>query len=117
MNSKTESQTNNLKISEDVIAKIVEIAVSNIDGISELTKSKIRFGHLFNSTVAPSSITVNSGGGSVGITVNVIVSNSCKVKQVAENIQNKVKDNIQNMTGIVVSKVNVIIGGIAFDSI
>ena len=43
MDKKTEVQTNTLKISEDVIAKIVEIAVKNIDGVTDLKKSKTIF--------------------------------------------------------------------------
>ena len=35
--------------------------------------------------------------------------------QVAEAIQSSVKESVQNMTGITVSKVNVVVTGIVFD--
>ena len=42
MNKNTEAQTNSIKISEDVITRIAEIAVGNVDGVSAFTKSKVR---------------------------------------------------------------------------
>ena len=116
MDKKTENQTNSIKISEDVIAKIVEIAVKGVDGVTEFNKSKIKLENLFNKDDTNSAINVKSESGSVDITVNVIMSYSCKVKQAAEHIQNKVKNEVQNMTGIAVTKVNVIVDGIAFDN-
>lgn len=115
MNKKPESPTQTLKISESVIARIVEIAVKSIDGVSSFTQSKIRFGNLFSSGI-PSAIDVHTSNGSVAITVNVIVVYSCKVKNVAEHIQKKVKEDVQNMTGIAVTKVNVIVDGIDFSA-
>ena len=47
MNKKTDVQTNSLKISEDVISKIVEIAAGSVEGVSGFSKSKIRFNSLF----------------------------------------------------------------------
>lgn len=116
MDNKTENRTNSIKISEDVIAKIVEIAVKGVDGVTEFTKSKIRFENLFDKDGAGSAINVKSESGSVNITVNVIMSYGCRLKQAAEHIQNRVKNDIQNMTGIAVTKVNVIVDGIVFDN-
>lgn len=110
MNRKNEN-TNTLKISENVIAKIVEIAVKGVDGVSSLTKSRVNFGHLFSPDI-PSAIDVHTENGSIDVTVSVIVLYSSKVRLVAEHIQQRVKEDIQNMTGIAVTKVNVIVDGI-----
>ncbi len=117
MDKKTDVQTNTLKNSEDVIAKIVEIAVKNIDGVTDLKKSKIKFDHLFSKSEPGSAIDIHSKDGGVEITINIVVSYACKVKQIAERIQKKIKDDIQNMTGIAVTRVNVIVDGISFDDI
>lgn len=115
MNKTMESHANSLKISEDVIARIAEIAVGNIDGVESFTKSKIKFGNLFCSKDDDAAIDIHTENGSVEITVNIIVSYNCKVKQVAEHVQEKIKSDVQNMTGIIVSKVNVIIDNISFE--
>jgi uncharacterized alkaline shock family protein YloU len=115
MNKKSDVQTNKIKISEDVVSKIVEMAVESVDGVSGLTKSKIRFGSLFTKSGDKSAVDINAENGAVDITVNVNVDYSCKVTQVTERIQNKVKNDVQNMAGIVVTKVNVIVENIEFD--
>lgn len=114
MNKASEVQISTLKISEDVIAKIVEIAISDIDGVSCLAKSKIYFGNLFSKSDAP-SISVQVKDGAVDVTVSLIVSYNCNVKKVSEQVQLRIKNDIQNMTGIAVTKVNVMVEGISFD--
>ena len=115
MNKNTEAQTNSIKISEDVITRIAEIAVGNVDGVSAFTKSKVKFGNLFNKDNSEAAIDVQTENGSVEITVNISVSYNSKVKKVAEKVQEKIKSDVQNMTGIIVSKINVIIDGISFE--
>ena len=115
MNKNTEAQTNSIKISEDVVTRIAEIAVGNVDGVSAFTRSKVKFGNLFKKDSSEAAIDVQSENGSVEITVNIVVTCSSKVKKVAERVQDKIKNDVQNMTGIIVSKVNVVIDGISFD--
>lgn len=114
MSKASEIQTNSLKISEDVITKIVEIALNDIEGVYSLTKSRMHFVNLFSKTDAPSAISINLKDEAAEITVNIIVTLDCNVKNVSEQVQFRIKNDIQNMTGIAVAKVNVIISGISF---
>ena len=41
-------QTNSIKISEDVVSKIVELAVKSVEGVSGITNSKISFSSIFD---------------------------------------------------------------------
>ena len=116
MNKNTEAQANSIKISEDVVTKIAEIAAGNVDGVSSFTKTKVKFSNLFKKENSEAAIDVQNENGSIDITVNVIVSYNSKVKKVAEKIQEKIKNDVQNMTGIIVSKVNVVVDGISFDN-
>ena len=54
-------------------------------------------------------------GDIVEITLAVIVEQGYKVIMVAESIQDSVKSSVQSMTGITVSRVNVIISGISIN--
>ncbi|MGN0553211.1 MAG: Asp23/Gls24 family envelope stress response protein [Oscillospiraceae bacterium] len=108
-------QNNSIKISEDVVSKIVELAVKSVEGVSGIMNSRIHFSSIFDKK-DESAIAITGESGSVDVTVNVVVSYNSKVKQVAERIQDKVKNDIQNMTGIIVNKVNVIVEGISFDN-
>ncbi len=116
MNKTTDMQTNVLKISEDVLIRIIEFSVKDINGIHSLMHSRIKFVNLFSKTEAPSAVSVKLKDGAADVTVSIVVSYNCNVKQVAEQLQVRIKNDIQNMTSIAVAKVNVIIDSIAFDN-
>ena len=45
-------QTNSIRISEDVVSKIVELAVKSVEGVSGITNSKINFSSIFDKKFA-----------------------------------------------------------------
>lgn len=106
----------NLKILEDVIYKIVEIAAADVDGVCGFVKSKVDFVQLFTGSKQQSMIGIRVSGGSAEISLGITVSGVCKLKSVAEKVQQRVKDDVQSMTGIAVTKVNVYVYGIVFDN-
>lgn len=108
--------TNSLKIFENVICKIVEIAAADVDGVCGFVTSKVDFADLFIRADRRSAIGVKVNDGSAEISLGINVSGKCKVKSTAEKVQQRVKDDVQSMTGIAVTKVNVYIYGIIFDS-
>ena len=116
MNKAVDPCVNSVKVSEGVIERITEFAISSVDGVCSIANGKIRFGQLFTKGGQPSAVTVKVNDGAVEIFAEINVSSSCKVKSAAEKIQQRVKDDIQNMTGIAVTKINVFIKGIIFDS-
>ncbi len=116
MNKPNAVNKNSLKISEDVIAKIVEITVNDIKEVKEITKPRFDISGLLMKSDSNSDIDVKVNGDSVEISLGLTVDSNCRVKNVAEKIQQKIKDEVQNMTGIIVTRVNVSIDGIAFDN-
>lgn len=115
MNKPKAVNTNSLKISEDVIAKIVEVSVNDIKEVKGLTKARADIASLFVKSDCQSDISVNVNGDAVEIALGINVDSNCKVKSIAEKVQQKIKDEIQNMTGIIVTKVNVNVDGIVYD--
>ncbi len=73
------------------------------------------FAGLFIRAGQQSLIDVKTGDGSAEISLGINVSGKCKVKSTAEKVQQRVKDDVQSMTGIAVTKVSVYIYGIVFD--
>ena len=116
MNKAVEPCVNSVKVSEGVIEKITELAISSVEGVCGIAKGRIRFDQLFTKTGQSSAVTVKVNDGAVEIFAEIDVLSSCKVKNAAEKIQQRVKDEIQNMTGIAVTKVNVFVKGIVFDN-
>ncbi len=116
MNKPNAVNKNSLKISEDVIAKIVEVTVNDIKEVKEISKDGFDIAGLLIKSERRSDIDVNVNSDSVEISLGVSVDFNCKVKSVAEKIQQKIKDEVQNMTGIIVTRVNVNVDGVVFDN-
>lgn len=114
------SEVNNLSgslvISEDVIATIAINAAKDVEGVAGLgnrptdlyTAFKINAENLKHVKVSFSSYDIR-------IHMYVVLTSSAKIQEVSENIQNSVKAAIQNMTGRVVTRVDVTITGIQSD--
>ena len=114
MEVNTAKMSGSLQISTDAIAKIAKMATLEIDGTVAVVCGQTGFKRLLFGTVsyAPNPITVALVDGIAEITVNVKVRYGCKIPALAEKVQQNVKNSIQNMTCITVSKVNVIIAGV-----
>lgn len=108
-------ETGNLKISEDVVASITTIASKEVEGVAELSLAPANLKGIFKTKPVKTSVTVDLNDGVAVIDVYLKIKYGAKVQVVAADIQKKVKDSVQNMTGIAVSKVNVHISGIAIE--
>ena len=104
-----------LKISHDVVASIAEYTVTEMEGVASLApvvSSPSLSWFLEKQTVKPVSIVLSDGVAVIDI--RIYVRNGVKIPELAKKLQANVKEAVQNMTGIVVSKVNLHIAGIAF---
>lgn len=105
-----------LKISQDVIATIAKYAACEIEGVDSLTESRLPRSLSQNGiTTKPVAIDLNDDVAVVDI--GVVLKNGAKIPEVSEVLQKAVKDAVQNMTGITVSKVNVHVEGIVFQEV
>ena len=115
INKSTTSGT--LSISQDVLATIAANTTTEIEGVAALAPfySNLTSGWFIkNQTSRPSIISLNDDVAAIDIHVDLKAG--AKIPEVAANIQRAVKDAIQNMTGIAVTKVNVYVSGIVFDN-
>ncbi len=103
-----------LKISKDVIATIASSTALEITGVSRLAPASSGLDTLIskNQTGNPVSVTVNDS--LAAIDIRLVLLNGYPVHKVSEKVQSSVKEAVQNMVGIAVSKVNVTIQGIDF---
>lgn len=101
MDIQTNKCSGTIKISEDVIIDIASNVINEIDGISEYNKNNpLNFGN-------KPAITVNFNSEAVEITVLLNAELGCNVLKCAEDVQKKIKSCVQDMTQVMVSKVNV----------
>ena len=103
-----------IKISNDVVAVIAGVAVSEVPGVASMSGgfaggiSEVLSGKKNLSK----GIKVDSDEKEVKIDVNIIVEYGSRIPDVAFEIQNRVKKSVENMTGLKVAEVNVHVQGV-----
>lgn len=105
--------TGNVKISEEVIITIASVAVSEIEGISGTGTGIVEgLARKFAKRPAGGGIKVSMSDTDVTIDINVIMNYGVRIPEVAWNVQDAVKKQVELMTGLSVTKVNVRVVGI-----
>lgn len=105
--------TGNVKISEEVIITIASVAVSEIEGISGTGTGIVEgLARKFVKRPAGGGIKVSMSDTDVTIDINVIMNYGVRIPEVAWNVQDAVKKQVELMTGLNVTKVNVRVVGI-----
>lgn len=107
-------EEDNINIAEEVITTIAGIAVSDISGVAEMAGgiageiTEVLSGKKNLSK----GIKAETDGNNVKIDVNIIVNYGVRIPDVAFDIQNKVKQSVETMTGLKVNEVNVHVQGV-----
>jgi len=107
-------EEDNINIAEEVITTIAGIAVSEISGVAEMAggiAGGITEG-LSGKKNLSKGIKAETDGNNVKIDVNIIVNYGVRIPDVAFDIQNKVKQSVETMTGLKVNEVNVHVQGV-----
>lgn len=108
------TETEGIQISNDVIAVIAGVAVSEVQGVSSMAGG---FAGGITEVLSgkknlAKGIKVEKEENSVKIDVNIVVEYGSRIPDVAFEIQNRVKTAVENMTGLKVEEVNVHIQGV-----
>ncbi|MBD5080756.1 MAG: Asp23/Gls24 family envelope stress response protein [Ruminococcaceae bacterium] len=113
MDRKVSNSTGELRVSNDVIVRIAELAATEISGVAvENGKLMVPQSKKGIASIFTSPVQVSLSKEAAAITVSIITLQGSKAVNVASAVQDSVKSAVQNMTGIPVSKVNVNIVGI-----
>ncbi len=99
-----------VRISDEVISVVSSIAVGDVDGvvgIYDSGKSGI-FGMKNNSKGVSAEMKDNV----ISVDIDIVVKYGVKMQDISWEIQSKVKNAVETMTGLLVQKVNVNIKGI-----
>lgn len=100
-----------LKISDDVIITVARLAALDVKGVAGLDGQVGKMSKLRKS----GPIRISMMGDVAAIDLKLIVKSGEKVCTVAQDVQNAVKENVQNMTGVPVARVNVTVSGVVFE--
>ena len=102
-----------LQISTDVIAKISRLAALEIEGVKAVSCGNSPVKGLFTKVNIRKPVEVELSDEVAQITVYIIAQYGYRIPSVSEALAQSVKSAVQNMTGITVSKVNVVVAGVA----
>ena len=108
-----EEKIGKISIADGVVASIAGIAAIEVEGVSKLTGniSKELVAKLGKKNLA-NGVKVEITDGNVVVDVSLEVEYGTSIKKVSEGVQEKVKQAIENMTGLHVRVVNVVVSGI-----
>jgi len=103
-----------LQISTEVVAKIARLAAMEIENVAEVAAGSTQSVRgLLGKTSLKKPVTVVMEDGVASITVRLIAAYGSKIMPLCEKVQENVKQTVQNMTGITVSRVDVEVVGLA----
>ena len=109
------SNTENLAINTSVIEKMAGIAAKEVEGVNSLATAPIDLKTILDRG-AFKPVKAETKNGTIEIDIYICVKENAMVKEVAANVQNSVKEKLQNMTGNAVTHVNVFVADIVFES-
>lgn len=109
-----ETENTGVKISNDVVAVIAGVAVSEVPGVSNMQAG---FATGISEAISgkknrTKGIKVEIEENTTKIDVNIIVEYGTRIPDVAFDIQNRVKKAVESMTGLHVGEVNVHVQGV-----
>lgn len=104
-----------LQISTEVLGKIARCAALEVAGVAEVScgsqNQKVK--DFLERANVQSPVTVEMRDGTAEITLHLVVAFGARIPSVAEKVQENVKTAVQNMTNVTVSRVDLVIAGLA----
>ena len=112
------SENDGIQISNDVVAVIAGVAVSELQGVAGMAGGFAGgISEVFSGKKnLAKGIKADINDEKAKLDVNIIVEYGSRIPDVAFEIQNRVKKAVENMTGLVVEEVNVHVQGVNTDT-
>ena len=106
--------TSSVKISDDAIASIAALAATDIDGVASMA------GNITNELIAKLGVKNLSKGvkislgedDTVSVDLSLIVTYGSVIPAVCRKVHDKVKSQVENMTGLRVTEINIHVAGV-----
>jgi uncharacterized alkaline shock family protein YloU len=100
-----------IRIENEVVGTIASLAAADVEGIAGLV-GKFSFGDMLGRKDADKGVVVEIDGSRVGISIEVNVEYGASIYDACHRLQRKVKDAVEEMTGLTVDRVDVNVRGI-----
>jgi uncharacterized alkaline shock family protein YloU len=108
-----ETEVNGIKISEDVVSIIAGMAAAEVPGVAGMSGGIVGgISEMLGKKNFSKGVKVQVGEKETAIDLFIIVEYGCRIPDIAWEIQNKVKNAVENMTGLKVVEVNIHVQGV-----
>lgn len=109
------NDSGSIQISDNAIANIAAIAAKSIDGVVDLDGGTVSgIADILGVKNESKGIKVELKDENVSLDINLILYYGCDIGSVATQVQEKVKEAIENMTGLNVERINININSIKY---
>jgi len=113
MSEQAENKSGQIQIADEVIAIIARTAATEVEGVYVSGHSASEsLGSLFGKNNLAKGVKVKIADGETEIEIEMSIKFGTQVLEAAENVQIKVKNAVETMTGLVVSTVNVSVSSV-----
>lgn len=111
-----EGQTGEVRIADDVIATIIGLAATEVDGVSAMAGnitneiiSKVGFKNLSK------GVKLDTSSGMINVELSLSIKYGYSIPKVSEAVQEKVRSTVETMTGLTISKIDIKIAALDMD--
>lgn len=113
VNNETVLIEDKVKIADEVICTIAGIAASEVESLAAMRGGLVDgIGGMFGMKNHSKGIKVEVKENDVFVDMSIVVQYGCKIHEAAREIQSKVRQSVEGMTGLHVAAVNISVLGI-----
>ena len=114
-NIKLDEGIGSVRIADEVVSIIAGMAATEVDGIAGMSGGLVGgIAEILGKKNLAKGVKVEVGGTESAVDLYIIVKFGVRIPDVALNVQEKVKNAIESMTGLSVVEVNVHVQGVGF---
>lgn len=111
-------QYGTIKIADEAVATIASMAAANVAGVAGMSGGMASgISEKLGKKNLSKGVKVDVEDNTVVIALYLFVEFGVKIPQLAHEIQNEVRNTVENMTGLQVKEVNIHVQGISFETI
>ena len=104
-----------VRISEEVVATIAGLAANEVPGVAGMMGSLVSgLGERLGRKNPQKGVKVELGEAEANLDLYLVVDYGARIPEVAQKVQEGVRQAVENMTGLAVPAVNIHVQGVAF---
>lgn len=103
----------NIRISDEAIAAIVAIAAKSVDGVIDMDSGTVGgIAEILGIKYLNKGVKVDLKGDTVSVDVNIIIAFGRDIIETSAEAQEKIRESIEQMSGLIVDKINLTVTGV-----